>query len=99
MRIGTTPIHTFNLPIDTENIKELEITYAQDGEIKLQKTKDDCECEGTVVTLQLTQEDTFKFHHRDYVRLQIRSKLNDGNVLESDIYEVDPKECLSKEIL
>lgn len=99
MRIGTTPKHIFNLPIDTDDIKTLEITYEQGGTVKLQKKKDECECDGKVVTVKLTQEDTFKFHHNEYIRVQVRVLLNDGSVLESEIEKVDAEECLSSEVL
>lgn len=37
---GTTPTHSFNLPVDAAIIKELRVIYAQNGEPVQTKTKD-----------------------------------------------------------
>ena len=39
MRRGSTPIHTFTLPVDTSIIDKLRITYVQKDEIVLIKTE------------------------------------------------------------
>ena len=46
MRRATTPVHSFTFPIDPENISKLLLTYAQHGEIVLNKTKEDFSFEG-----------------------------------------------------
>ena len=55
MNIGTTPTHTFKLPFNTKVIKELKITYAQDGQIKLEKRYKDCTLNEDEISIRLTQ--------------------------------------------
>lgn len=40
---GTTPYHNFILPITVEEIKDIYVTYLQNGQIILDKTGDDVE--------------------------------------------------------
>lgn len=69
MYSATTPKHTIAFPVPSEEIKAVVITYAQDGEIILEKSKDDLTFEtveqGGVEFytgwLRLTQEETLKF--------------------------------------
>ena len=39
---GTTPYHTFILPMDASDIDKIYITYLQNGEIIVEKTEEDC---------------------------------------------------------
>ena len=54
---GTTPTHTFTLPISVDDVDKIRIIYAQGG-VKIVKTNADCTMEGKTVTTTLTQEDT-----------------------------------------
>lgn len=96
---GTTPTHTFNITLDTTNIAELLITYAQFGKVVLRKEKADCTIDGNSVAVKLTQEDTFLFDDTGAVEIQIRCKDNNQTVFASDIIRVDCKRCLTNEVL
>lgn len=70
---GTTPYHSFVLPLSTEQIENLYVTYLQNGQVVLDKGLDEVELQDLVleeenedqsqcqVTVHLTQEDTLAF--------------------------------------
>ena len=107
MNIGTTPKHIFTLPFSAEEeVEAVEITYSQNGKVKLRKTKDDCTITGNDIIVELSQEDTFNFCETDIivttdiiVKIQIRVRLKDGQVLASDIITCNCQRCLSHEVL
>ena len=45
---GTTPYHTFIVPLASQEIDEVYITYLQNGEVVLDKTKNDAEISDVV---------------------------------------------------
>lgn len=99
MRQGTTPTHTFTLPISVELIKTVEITYAQGGKVVLRKSNADVNLEGNEVSLRLTQADTFSFDATVPAEIQIRLLLTDGNVPDTPIFTWYINRSLSKEVL
>ena len=99
MRIGTTPTHRFTLPFDTDTITAIEITYCQNGVVILQKETNDCTKDGRVITVKLSQEDTFKFAPSVNVEVQIRVMGDDGTVFGSDPMRFSCQRCLSDEVL
>jgi hypothetical protein len=99
MRRGTTPTHQFELPFETDLLKDIEITYQQSGKIILQKHKEDCDCIGSCVSVTLTQEETFLFRNELPVEIQTRVLTDEHGVLASDIYRVSCERCLSDEVL
>ena len=80
---GTTPTLRFRIPFDTSAINVMYITIAQNGEIVLDKEKDDCVLEGETITLRLTQADTLRLTEEYPVEIQMRCRLHDGNALAS----------------
>ena len=99
MRRGTTPTHQFVLPFNTELITAAEITYCQGDQIILQKTEEDCVMQETLVSITLSQQDTFKFKENTNVDIQIRVRDKNGTVFASDIMRVSCQSCLSEEVL
>lgn len=99
MRQGTTPTHTFTLPISVELIKTVEITYAQGGKIVLQKGNADVEMKDKKVILHLTQEDTFALEAAQLINVQLRPLMADGSVPETPIFTMHISKSLSKEVL
>lgn len=98
MTRGTTPIHSFALPFSADLIEAIEITYAQNGSVVLQKTGADCTYDGNTVHCTLTQQETFTFDDRFPVEIQVRV-LTGGTVAASGVMLVSVGECLSKEVL
>ena len=96
---GTTPTHIFNLPIETEQIKEIKIIYAQNDEILLCKKREDCELDGKTVVVKLTQDETFLFDCKKPVQIEVRALLDNGVALKSPIELIDVGKCLDNEVL
>ena len=96
---GTTPTHTFKIPLDTSNIVKAMVIYAQNGVEVLRKETPDCVFEGNKVSETLTQEDTLKFSEESHVKIQLRFKTEDGKALKSVVKVVDVTECLNDEVL
>lgn len=96
---GTTPKHTFHLPICTENIESVRVTYAQNGAVVLVKNTADCEVGDMTVSVKLTQEDTLNFDANKTVKIQLRVLTKSGDALSTLPYEVPAYECLDGEVL
>ena len=70
---GTTPTHTFTLPFDAACITKLNIAYAQDGKIVLEKHLQDCQIEGNAVSVTLTESETLLFDSdKTWAEIQLR---------------------------
>lgn len=99
MMRGTTPVHTFTLPISTEMVSNVRIIYAQSGEQVLVKEGKDCTLSGNEVTVRLTQAETFLFDCKKRVEIQLRVLTAGGDVLNSEIMEVIVARCLDNEVI
>lgn len=99
MNKGTTPTHTFNITIDTSLIKEIKITYSQNGEEVLVKRTQDCTIEKNKIITHLSQEDTFLFNSDDAVSIQVRILTTANEALTSQIMKIKAEVCLDKEVL
>ena len=99
MKIGATPRHTFTVPFETDLIKELKITYAQNKKPVLEKYLADCEVEANSVSYSLTQEETFLFDSDAMVEVQARVLTTAGDAIPSGIYTIRAERCLDREVL
>ena len=99
MRRGTTPTHNFTLPFNTDVIKSCRVVYSQDGNVKLVKETEDVTLNENIITLTLTQEETFAFECTKYVDIQVRVLTLDGESLASEITRVPVLKCLDEEVL
>lgn len=100
MERGTTPQHTFNIPADiSPAIKEVKITYAQDGKEILVKRTADCTLEPGKIITKLTQEDTFLFNSNKLVHIQIRVLTLGGDCVKSQVLTTSAGACLDNEVL
>lgn len=109
LHIGSTPTHFFTFPIKADDIDKILITYMQDGQIVLQKSKDDLEFEekelddGSAIivgSFQFTQEESLLFDGRKpKYCIQVKVKTNAGDVLVSDVRYYDVEPDISKEVL
>lgn len=97
--IGTTPTHTFTLPIDTNILEKVRVIYSQNREVLIKKTEADCKLRGNTVIVKLNQEDTFKISRDFLVEIQLRVKTKDGDVMKSIPERVMPGICLDSEVL
>ena len=99
MIIGTTPTHTFDIPFDTSEVKEVKITYAQNNVSILEKKTVDCTQAGKTISVTLTQEDTFKFDCKKPIEIQVRILTLNGDVLSTIPQTVGVCKCLDNEVL
>lgn len=96
---GTTPTHVFRLPIATDTIKALRITYAQMGCTVLDKTENDVHMDGNTVTLTLTQEDTLRFDTAYPVYWQMKVLTHAGTLLACQVKRLTVGDILNDEVL
>ena len=96
---GTTPTHTFKIPLDAGGLKSVMVIYAQNNVEVFRKETADCTLDGNSISVTLTQEETLKFNHRNHVQIQLRLLTDRDEALASDIKVVDVKECLNSEVL
>jgi len=83
MRRYTTTIHRFPLPFDEAQVADFRLTYVQDGEIVLEKTKADMTVKGKVWSIKLTQQETARFAV-GYAVAQIRLLTTEGDAPASN---------------
>jgi len=93
---GSTPIHTFVLPFDLENITNIYITYQQNGCNVLHKTMADnfedfsVDMDAREISVRLSQSDTLVFtcgrqYKNNLVQIQVRVLFESGTVMTSDV--------------
>ena len=99
MRKGTTPKLTFTIPFDTSRIQCFRVVFAYRNEPILTKDEKSCSCSGNKITVPLTQEETFLFGCDSIHQVQMRVKLSDGSVINSEIIHISVDRCLDKEVL
>lgn len=99
MTPGATPTHTFNLPISTDEIAALRITYEQDGKILFQKKKDECELKDKQVKVKLSQEETLLFDSNVIVRIQLKGRTTGDDVIISKVIKKPTNIVLDKEVI
>ena len=96
---GTTPEHTFTLPVDTGTLKSVRVIYAQGGNKIMTKEGTKITLSGNTVKVRLTQADTFRFDHKKTVEIQVRALTNGGDVLNSEIFTETVERCLDTEVI
>lgn len=88
MRRGTTPTHIFKVPVDLRPAEVVYMTYKQDGQTKVEKSKDDMEITEEEIRLDLTQEETLGFSTIGDVEIECRARYADGKAIASCIVKV-----------
>lgn len=96
---GTTPTLEFTIPFDTGLLAEAWVTLSQNKNIVLDKRLSDCQCDGNVMTVKLTQEDTLKLKCNCLTEIQIRARTKDGNAVASEIMTVSPDRILKDGVI
>lgn len=109
LHIGATPTHYFTFPVGPDELSKVVITYAQDGQIILEKTKDDLEfkerenddgSKSYVGYFQFTQEESLLFDGRKpKYYMQIKAKTSSDDVIESDVRYYTVERALNKEVI
>lgn len=97
---GSTPTLKFELPLEIDNnVTKLRLTFKQNGEIVFEKTEKDIVINEQFFTVRLTQEETLMFDSSCPIRMQVKIRTTDGNVVPSDVVLIECKDVLSEEIL
>lgn len=104
----STPKHVFYFEFDAEKtLKNIQITYVQNGEIILTKTKDDLTFElkerscGNLyaASFSLTQEETKRFGTSPFVSVQVRMLDTNDHVITSPTIRMRVEKVLNDEVL
>lgn len=99
IRPGTTPTHTFELPIDETLCDVIWITYAQDDDEVFTIDKSRLKFEGRLASVKLTQEETLKFDREKLVAIQMRILTTGGDALGSDVVQTSVGRLLKEEVI
>lgn len=108
---ATTPTHRFFFDVDPEeSFQKILITYAQNGQIVLEKHESDLSFESCedfsgksvyIASLKLTQEETnlFNAKPKGTVSIQVRAITPEGDAVASDISNISVENVLNDEVL
>lgn len=94
MFIATTPTLKFTLPFSTGTIAAGYITIAQSGSNIIEKPLSGWTCDGSTVTVKLTQKETMLLIPDANVEIQMRIRLNDGTAMASKIFNLTAERVL-----
>lgn len=93
---GTTPTHVFETDVDISDAVVLYVTYKQ-GNVIVEKTKEDCEVTSNSISVKLTQKDTLLFKVGNYkTEVQIRARFEDGTAVASNAIPLDVSPILKR---
>ena len=81
---GTNPEHEFELPYPVELVEEVRVIYGQNNKSIFTKTRNDCVLTEGKITVSLSQEETFLFVPSKILNIEIRIKLTNGKVTQTD---------------
>lgn len=95
---ASTPTHYFRLRYEPDAIKEIWLSYTQDGKLILRKTIDSFKFEDGVWSVRLTQEETNLFSE-SWATARIRVLLKNGDSFPSQkfrlpVYDVEDDEVM-----
>ena len=97
---GTTPTHTFGIPVSKESIKSITVTYKQDDRIVVEKGTDDVEIIGNAVKVFLSQQETLRFMAGIKAKVKIRVLTIDGKAIGSrKSINIKVYDCNNNEVL
>lgn len=96
---GTTPTHEFSVPFNKEMIKTVKIIYCQNDSQIFCKETADCTIEDGLISVTLTQEDTFACKLGAFVDIQLRVLTVKDEALSSNIMHDPVYKSLDDEVL
>jgi len=99
MRRGTTPTHTFKLPVNAEQINNIRALYGQQGQCLFKLEFDRFTLDGTKAQVELTQEETLKFKNGGAAEVQLRVLTTEKNSLVSEIHISTVGRLMEDEVL
>lgn len=96
---GTTPTLEFTIPFDTGQLAEAYVTLAQREEVVIDKSLDECTCNGNKLTVKLTQEETLKLRDESLTEIQIRARTLSGDAVASNIIRESTERILKDGVI
>ena len=99
MTRGTTHTHIVTTPFVVDTVAEVLIAFKQENAEIVRKVTPDCIMSGNTISVNLTQEETFRFTDKRKARSQARVLLKDGTVWASPVVVEDVGECLTNDVL
>ena len=91
---GTTPTLTFTLPFKVKQITALNICFAQQRDVVLEKDLTDCNLGENTIQVRLTEKDTLLFdQEKGLVEMQLRVGCGDARLV-SNIMRVSVERIL-----
>lgn len=96
---GTTPTLEFTLPFAASALAEAYITLAQRGTVVVDKCLEDCKCDGNMLILRLTQEETLRLDSQYTTEIQIRVRTPAGEALASNIMRESTERILKEGVI
>lgn len=101
---ATTPTHTFTLPINTNTLSEILVSYKQ-GAVTLDKHYQDgtlpsgMTLDGDKVIVKLTQDETKLFRPNAQADVQVRVLTASGDALASKRFGITVNSVINDEVL
>lgn len=92
---GDTPTFQFTLPIDGSLITALNISFAQDETVLVEKSLEDVTVAGQTITVALTESETLLFSDEENVQVQLRIGMGKSR-RASEIFKVRVKGILKE---
>lgn len=102
MPIGTNPSYTYRIPSEFEGqVTKMRFVIRQRDGVKVIKTEKDkgVKIEGNLVTIPLTQEDTFRLNAKLPAERQLRIKTKAGDAFKTRPDTFTISDCLDREVL
>lgn len=92
---GTTPTLEFILPFDTGTLAEAHVTFSQQKKgVVLTRKLESCTCDGSKLSVCLTQQETLQLDCGCITEIQVRVRTKSGDALASDIIKVNTHRIL-----
>ena len=96
---GTTPTHSFTLPMGASNVKRIRVIYSQGDKVILKIDDSRFSINGTTAKVTLTQKETLLFNSSQPVDIQLRIVTKGGDSLVSDLIRTPVGVLLDDEVL
>jgi hypothetical protein len=96
---GTTPTIEIELPFSADLLAEAFVTIAQHRIVVIDKSLKDCEVNGNVLTLRLTQKETLLMDGDCISEIQIRGRTVTGDAVASEIVQAATARILKEGVI
>lgn len=80
---GTTPTLSFGLPFSTDRLATAFVTVQQRDKVLVEKELAECNCSGSMIATQLTQEDTLALEDGVLAKIRLVLKTTGGDRFET----------------